>query len=82
MKLFLRGLRKLSWRYGFAFMLLRFAVGATPVFVAFFATNGVSASTVVIVVVTSLVMVPSAGGIVAIGEFLKRRLLSRFDEQR
>ena len=59
-----------------------FAIGAAAVVAAFFASNGVSGSTIILVVATAAVMVPITGGIVAVGEFLRRRQLSRFDAQR
>ena len=75
-----RALRKLSWPYLFAFVVVMFSVGAIPVFGAFFATNGVRAATVTYVILTALIMIAIAGAIVAAAERLKRRLIGEDDD--
>jgi hypothetical protein len=80
MKLLARLLRRLSWVHSFVFVLAMFAVGAVPVFVAFFVTNGASASSIAAVAFTAAVMVALARVVAAIGAAVQRRLLARYDE--
>jgi hypothetical protein len=75
-----RTLRRLSGWHLFAFTVVMFGIGAAPVFAAFFATNGVRASSVVAVIVTALLMIGIAGGMAAAGDALKRRLLGSDEE--
>lgn len=80
MKLWRRALGKVSGRYLFGYTVAMFTLGAVPVFVAFFATNGASASTIVIVTVTSVLMLGIAAAIAAAGNALRRRLLGSADD--
>ena len=82
MRLLMSLLRKLSWIHSFAFVAAMFALGAAPVFVTFFSRNGVTASTIVIVAFTALVMIALARVVAAIGAALQRYLLARFDDSR
>jgi hypothetical protein len=82
MRLLLNGVRKLSWIHSFAFVAAMFALGAVPVFVTFLATNGVTASTIIVVVLTALIMLALARFVAAAGAALQRRLLARFDKPR
>ncbi len=79
-KMLRRLLSKLSGRFLLGYTLVMFTIGATPVFAGFFLTMGVSASTIVLVAVTAIIMVGIAFGIVFVAEVLKRWLFARLDE--
>jgi hypothetical protein len=75
-----RALRRLSGWHLFAFIAVMWSIGAAPVFVAFFATNGVRASSIVLVTFTWVVLLCLARGIAAAGDAVKRHLLRRDDD--